>query len=183
MSSIDALAAALYSACLRDLPDLESSEIDHARERAYLDALTHDQRREYGALKAEKMDESQREEFFRARGIPLVFRCYRPTPRDCDVILFRQAWESTATGYGGIGGQAVTSAYTVIVISELTGHAAVYFGGGRLAYIVPPDKQGTGWLKALQSQRMPSCEEAARLYGWRRLVTRVVDRDITGRHD
>lgn len=180
MSSIDSLAAALYSACLRDLPDAEFVEIDHATERVYLDALTHDQRRAYFELKPKEFsvdDESfpEAEEFFRARGIALKFAHRRPTPQTCEVIMFRQVWGSTALGYGGVGGQAMTNADTVIVISDLTGHAAVYFGGGRLAYIVPPDKQGAEWYKAIQIQKMPACEEAARKHGWYHFVSRVVD--------
>jgi hypothetical protein len=44
-------------------------------------------------------------------------------------------------GFGGIGGQAITSAYVCIIESNLVGGYAVYFGG-RLAYVIdrPNDK-------------------------------------------
>jgi hypothetical protein len=49
--------------------------------------------------------------------------------------MFPQTWGSTALGFGGVGGQAITTAYVVIVKSNLTGEWAVYFGG-RLAYVI-----------------------------------------------
>ena len=57
----------------------------------------------------------------------------RPTEMDVEVFMFPQGWSSTALGFGGIGGQAMTSAYTVIV-SNLKDWA-VYFNG-RLAYVI-----------------------------------------------
>jgi hypothetical protein len=55
--------------------------------------------------------------------------------------MFPQTWSSTALGFGGIGGQAITSAYVCIIESSLVGGFAVYFGG-RLAYVInrPNDK-------------------------------------------
>ena len=47
--------------------------------------------------------------------------------------MFIQTWGSTALGFGGIGGQAITSAYVVVIESSLLGVFAVYFGG-RFAY-------------------------------------------------
>ena len=49
--------------------------------------------------------------------------------------MFPQTWSSTALGFGGIGGQAITSAYVCIIESNLVGGFAVYFGG-RLAYVI-----------------------------------------------
>ena len=49
--------------------------------------------------------------------------------------MFPQTWSSTALGFGGIGGQAITSAYVCIIESNLVGGYAVYFGG-RLAYVI-----------------------------------------------
>lgn len=47
--------------------------------------------------------------------------------------MFLQTWGSTALGFGGMGGQALTSAYTIIVYSNVTLTFCVYFGG-RFAY-------------------------------------------------
>lgn len=54
---------------------------------------------------------------------------------DYDFTVFSQDWASTALGLGGCGGQAITSAYTVVIIFEPTGIAGIYFGG-KFAYIV-----------------------------------------------
>jgi hypothetical protein len=48
--------------------------------------------------------------------------------------MFPQLWGSTALGYGGIGGSAMTSAYTIIITYH--NYYCVYFGGGRLAYMI-----------------------------------------------
>ena len=55
----------------------------------------------------------------------------RPHEGEVEVYHFPQLWDSTALGFGGVGGQAFTTAYTTVVISNPA--AAVYFGG-RLAY-------------------------------------------------
>jgi hypothetical protein len=49
--------------------------------------------------------------------------------------MFPQTWSSTALGFGGIGGQAITSAYVCIIESNLVGGYAVYFGN-RFAYLI-----------------------------------------------
>jgi len=47
--------------------------------------------------------------------------------------MFPQTWASTALGFGGIGGAAITSAYTTILESDQGGGFCVYFGG-KFAY-------------------------------------------------
>lgn len=55
-------------------------------------------------------------------------------PHDIAVFaMFTQTWSSTALGFGGIGGQAITSAYTIVLESEYGEGFCVYFGG-RFAY-------------------------------------------------
>lgn len=54
---------------------------------------------------------------------------------DVDHYRHPQTWGNTTLGFGGLGGQAVTGAYTDVVISQISGAAVVYHGG-RLAYIV-----------------------------------------------
>jgi hypothetical protein len=52
--------------------------------------------------------------------------------------MFPQTWGSTALGFGGLGGQAITEAYTVVLHSHQGAGYCVYFGG-RFAYrIVRP---------------------------------------------
>lgn len=53
----------------------------------------------------------------------------RPTTRDFIVYaMFPQTWGSTALGHGGIGGSAITSAYTVVLECAETSELLVYFG-------------------------------------------------------
>lgn len=49
--------------------------------------------------------------------------------------MFPQTWSSTALGFGGVGGQAITSAYTTIIESTHGKGFCVYFGG-RFAYLI-----------------------------------------------
>jgi len=58
----------------------------------------------------------------------------RPRRDEISVDMFCQSWGSTALGFGGVGGAAITVAYT-IVITTYAGASAVYFGG-RFAYRV-----------------------------------------------
>jgi hypothetical protein len=54
----------------------------------------------------------------------------RPTARDFGVYaMFPQTWGSTALGHGGMGGAAVTTAYTVVLECYHTQEFLVYFGG------------------------------------------------------
>jgi hypothetical protein len=65
--------------------------------------------------------------------------------------MFVQSWGSTALGFGGIGGQAITSAYVCIIESNLVGQFAVYFGG-RLAYVI--ERPNEKFWEDRSSQRM-----------------------------
>jgi hypothetical protein len=54
----------------------------------------------------------------------------RPTTRDFGVYgMWPQTWGSTALGHGGMGGAAVTTAYTVVLECRATEEFLVYFGG------------------------------------------------------
>jgi hypothetical protein len=65
--------------------------------------------------------------------------------------MFPQTWGSTALGFGGIGGQAITSAYVCVIESNLVGGYAVYFGG-RLAYVI--DRPNEKFIEDISKQRM-----------------------------
>lgn len=43
--------------------------------------------------------------------------------------MFPQTWGSTSLGHGGMGGAAITTAYTIVLECEYTGEFLVYFGG------------------------------------------------------
>jgi len=70
---------------------------------------------------------------------PGEWKTRRPLPSEVRVTMFDDIWPSTALGYGGIGGAAMTPAYTVIVSCDDV--HCVYFGGGPLAYTVDRAKQ------------------------------------------
>ena len=55
--------------------------------------------------------------------------------------MFPQTWGSTALGFGGIGGAAMTTAYTIVIRSDLNGQYAVYFGGSFAYRIDRPNGQ------------------------------------------
>lgn len=59
----------------------------------------------------------------------------RPHRGDVQIYVFPQTWSNTALGFGGVAGQAFTSAYVTVVVSDHTS-AAVYMGY-QLAYVVP----------------------------------------------
>jgi hypothetical protein len=73
----------------------------------------------------------------RDTGENVQFKDYRKhQPHDIEVAaMFVQTWGSTALGFGGIGGAAMTDAYTVILKSLHTNEHLVYFDG-RFAYSV-----------------------------------------------
>ena len=53
--------------------------------------------------------------------------------------MFPQTWSSTALGFGGIGGQAMTDAYTIVIGCNYNYVYCVYFGG-RFAYALDMTK-------------------------------------------
>ena len=73
--------------------------------------------------------------------------------------VFSQSWGSTALGFGGIGGQAITAAYTTVIENIDLGCVAVFFGEG-LAYIVnnPNDK----FYNDLDKRNMSAVHEHSR---------------------
>jgi hypothetical protein len=65
--------------------------------------------------------------------------------------MFPQTWSSTALGFGGVGGQAITPAYTVIIESAHMMGYCVYFGG-RFAYRI--EKPNDLFFGDIINQRM-----------------------------
>jgi hypothetical protein len=75
--------------------------------------------------------------------------------------MFPQTWGSTALGFGGIGGQAITSAYVCVIESNLVGSYAVYFGG-RLAYVI--DRPNEKFIEDISKQRMVDANAGRKKY-------------------
>lgn len=111
-SALMAVHSALAQALYKDLPDISYENRDWDTWR--------------------KLDKQAQADAIRTKSEPKVTSTRRPYEHDVEVLLFPQTWGSTALGYGGMGGAAVTTAYTVIVHD----HACwcVYFGEGELAY-------------------------------------------------
>lgn len=61
-------------------------------------------------------------------------------PREDDLIVevFSQTWGSTALGFGGIGGAAMTQAYTTLIVGP-ENTVLIYFAGV-YAYTIPQEK-------------------------------------------
>lgn len=66
----------------------------------------------------------------------------RPYASELSVYaMFPQTWGSTALGFGGVGGQSFTTAYTVVISNQEFNEFCVYFGG-RFAYRIDnPNRQ------------------------------------------
>lgn len=89
----------------------------------------------------------------------------RPMPEECKVYaMFAETWGSTALGFGGLGGAAMTPAYTV-VIEGPGGEYAVYWHG-RFAYLVTLDTPGRAqFLADVHRQVTASRRDAVERYG------------------
>lgn len=93
----------------------------------------------------------------------------RPTVDDLEVYaMFSQTWGSTALGLGGIGGAAMTPAYTVVLQDDAGNGWLVYFGG-RFAYRVSADREnatGRGkFLEDINKQQLVSVSKHGRYIG------------------
>lgn len=86
-----------------------------------------------------------------------------------NVNIFSQTWGSTALGFGGIGGSAMTSAYTTVLEcfvehqdSKGEHHIWLVFFAGSIAYAV--ENPTEEFFKDLASGNMASCAEARGRY-------------------
>jgi hypothetical protein len=75
--------------------------------------------------------------------------------------MFPQTWSSTALGFGGIGGQAITSAYVCIIESNLVGGYAVYFSS-RLAYVI--NRPNEKFIEDIERHRMVDANLGKKTY-------------------
>lgn len=87
----------------------------------------------------------------------LVKKTRKYQTRDLTIVgMFPQIWSSTALGFGGLGGQSITTAYTVVIQSE-HGHGYCVYFGGRFAYRV--EKVSEKFLKDLYDRKMVKVSE------------------------
>ena len=92
---------------------------------------------------------------------PPIIKKRRPYEDEVEVYCFPQMWGSTALGFGGMGGAAMTNAYTIVVIYKHV-TACVYFEG-RFAYAVEGCIPEEFW-QDLRASRMPSVADAIKKY-------------------
>lgn len=83
----------------------------------------------------------------------------RPSLYDIDVYNFPQTWGSTALGFGGMGGAAMTKAYTTVIVCRE--NAAVFFAG-RHCYSI--DGINEAFKDDLNKKHMRSLKEASGRY-------------------
>ena len=60
-----------------------------------------------------------------------------PSFDDFDIEIFDQTWSSTALGFGGIGGQAITTARTYVFLPVTCNQKCFVYFAGQFAYAVP----------------------------------------------
>jgi len=60
----------------------------------------------------------------------------KPCIDDFEIHIFEQTWGSTALGFGGIGGQAMTTANTYVFVPQAMEEKCYVYFAGRFAYAV-----------------------------------------------
>jgi hypothetical protein len=146
-SAVQAVHEAVSAALYQDLPHIEYTDRDWQVWRS---------------LTPEQQKQSQQD-----RSLGWTTKTRRPCSDDVEVFMFPQGWGSTALGYGGMGGASMTCAYTVVVSDQI--HVCVYFGSGRLAYMLNLNKcspEGRAQFQQdLYSQNLAARADHVRRYG------------------
>jgi hypothetical protein len=124
-----------------------AAAIAHAQYQSFTDIIYQDRNweryRKWQTQHFDKLSQEEKRQLYDQERITgkfmgpadcIVTKTRRPAVHEITVVgMFPQTWSSTALGFGGIGGQAITTAYTVVL--ECNSEYAVYFGG-RHAYTV-----------------------------------------------
>lgn len=85
---------------------------------------------------------------------------YEMFHNDIEWRSFPQVWGSTALGFGGIGGMAMTPAQTTVVSNHQMSAAAVYFAGKFCYMVINPTDM---FFRCLKNGDMPSRSRASGL--------------------
>lgn len=101
---------------------------------------------------------------------PSGTRPRRPHAGEIEVYSFPQEWSSTALGFGGIGGQAFTTATTVVVACR--DEACVYFGGS-FAYKIAGWRRSEAFSRDLAGHAMADQMKAHSRYGSKKEAAHV----------
>jgi hypothetical protein len=75
-----------------------------------------------------------------------------------DIHVIKQTWGSTAKGWGGMGGAAMTTDYTTVLVNR---HVAAVYYDGRLAYIAENDMKLQAFVN-LTYRRLPGIPDCER---------------------
>lgn len=83
--------------------------------------------------------------------------------RSVDLVLhtFPQMWGSTALGFDGIGGQAMTEAYTTVVHERVTNTFVIFFGEKPCYSLIDPTEE---FFEDLKNLRIAGVNEARDRY-------------------
>lgn len=79
---------------------------------------------------------------------------------DFTMYIFEQTWGSTALGFGGIGGQAMTTANTYVFVPVTCHQNCFVYFDGRFAYQAPCSKS---FMEDVRNHSMKSVNQS-RLY-------------------
>lgn len=83
----------------------------------------------------------------------------KATVDDFELYTFEQIWGSTALGFGGIGGQAMTSARTYVFVPVTCNQKCFVYFGGRFAYIADYCEE---FKEDIRKQRMEPVSRAGK---------------------
>ena len=78
------------------------------------------------------------------------------SPDDFEIHVFEQTWGSTALGFGGIGGQAITTANTYVFVPVTCNQNAFVYFGSQFAYEA---EVNSVFIEDLQKQIMKPCNQ------------------------
>ena len=83
----------------------------------------------------------------------------RVTVDDFDLHMFEQTWGSTSLGFGGIGGQAITTEFTYVFTPVHCNQNAFVYFGDQFAYEA---NYSDAFVEDLRNRQMRPCREAGR---------------------
>lgn len=83
----------------------------------------------------------------------------RPTINDFDIFTFEQIWGSTALGFGGCGGSAMTTARTYVFVPKIDEQKCFVYFAGKFAYAVDYSEK---FMKDVYNENMESVARAGK---------------------
>ena len=83
----------------------------------------------------------------------------KATIDEFEIHIFEQIWGSTALGFGGIGGQAMTSAYTYVFVPQCCDQNCFVYFNGSFAYEA---EYNSIFKEDLINRNMKPCNQAGK---------------------